>query len=162
MIAVDSAKAAAVLEEAAVGIFAEMAFLDAQVTPAGAPEAGEVRVALDMLKPLTLRLELAVSRSLADQISELLYGVRDDGFASPGQSGESGMRGQDDSILEFLNVMAGNFITGYFGPGAPVKLELPFFVFGEPDEKGQEIARVNLSVEGLPAWTSVSSIRYRY
>ncbi|HCM25417.1 MAG TPA: hypothetical protein DIC34_02525 [Treponema sp.] len=179
----DTGKAVRCLAEAAGSVFAEMAFMDAERAdrmsddgksvegmPAPLPADGDelsgddvVRVALDVLKPLSCRLELDCSARLAAAISDILYGVADaelpDGENTPPAIAD---RKSDDSLLEMLNVLAGGFLSAYFGPGTPFKLELPFFVFGEPDVIGQTIARVDLNVEGLPAALTLSSIRYRY
>lgn len=181
----DVHKAQAALQEAAVSVFAEMTFMDALVPPpkaekpgisapstvrgtaedkAGASTAEEgVHAALDVLKPLSCRMELLLTRPLADRIADILYGEAEIEFneivdkAPPRSKGN-----RDDSILEILNVLAGNFLSNYFGPGTPFKLELPFFVFGEADVTGPVLSRVELDVEGFPAEVLLRSIRYRY
>lgn len=169
----DKEKAARCLAESATSIFAEMAFMDAEWAngksaplPADPVElSGDdvVRVALDVLKPLSCRLELDCSARLAAAVSDILYGQPEaelpDGENTPPAPAD---RKSDDSLLEMLNVLAGSFLSSYFGPGTPFKLELPFFLFGEADVTGQEIAKVDLDVEGAPASLTLSSIRYRY
>ncbi len=186
-ITLDVHKAQAALQEAATSVFAEMTFMDALVPPPkaekqglptgreGAPvhsggnsepnegSAEGLHAALDVLKPLSCRMEILLSRPLADRIADILYGeseieFNDDHGETPGRAN----RNRDDSILEILNVLAGNFLSNYFGAGTPFKLELPFFVFGEADVTGPILSRVELDVEGFPAEVLLRSIRYRY
>jgi len=130
-IALDVHKAQAALREAAVSVFAEMTFMDALVPPPeaekqglssgtairgasavneGAPAVEGVHAALDVLKPLSCRMEILLTRPLADRIVDILYGeadieFKDDKTKAPPLSN----RNRDDSILEILNVLAGNF-----------------------------------------------------
>lgn len=163
MIVLEGERAARILAESVSPVFGEMAFLDAVVVAAiwgpqaegqEAAQAGgadQMTIAIDMLKPLSLRLELAFPRSLEDRIDENLYGDLTDRPVGAG-----------DSSLELLNVVAGSFLSGYFGAGASFKLELPFFLFGASEVSGPPIARVDLDVEGKRATLTLRSIRYRY
>lgn len=162
-IVLDAERAAGVLSECAPQIFADMTFMDAlPVSVAWGPKADEVpaagtgfqrvHIAIDMLKPLSCRLELEFPRALGDKINETLYGGDAASLADAG----------DDSTLELLNVMAGAFLSTYFGPGASFKLELPFFIFGASEVSGPAIARIDLEIEGVPATLTLRSIRYRY
>jgi hypothetical protein len=184
----DVHKAQAALQEAAISVFAEMTFMDALVPPpepgkpglspkpatGAAPEAlavngGKsaeeegVHAALDVLKPLSCRMEILLTRPLSDRIADILYGEAEVGFnGDEAPAPLPSNRNRDDSILEILNIMAGTFLSNYFGPGTPFKLELPFFVFGEADVTGPILSRVVLDVEGFPAEVLLRSIRYRY
>jgi len=89
----------------------------------------------------------------------MLYG--DDPMEFTSSTGKVN-RNRDDSALEMLNVLAGSFLSNYFGPGTPFKLELPFFIFGEADVTGPVLSRIELNVEGAPAEVMLRSIRYRY
>jgi len=133
-----STRPRAALREAAVSVFAEMTFMDALVPPPeaekqglssgtairgasavnegasavneGAPAVEGVHAALDVLKPLSCRMEILLTRPLADRIVDILYGeadieFKDDKTKAPPLSN----RNRDDSILEILNVLAGNF-----------------------------------------------------
>lgn len=162
MIVLESERAARILAESAPSVFADMAFLDASVTAAAwGPDAealdpipaggeGRLTIAIDMLKPLSLRLELDFPRTLADRINENLYGDAE----VPA--------GGDDSTLEMLNVAAGAFLSGYFGQGTAFKLELPFFLFGASEISGPPIARIDMDIEGERSFLTLRSIRYRY
>lgn len=162
MIVLESERAARILAESTPAVFADMTFLDASVSAAAwGPDAealdpipaggeGRMTIAIDMLKPLSLRLELDFPRPLEDRINENLYGDA----AAPA--------GGDDSTLEMLNVAAGAFLSGYFGQGAAFKLELPFFLFGASEVSGPPIARIDMDIEGERAFLTLRSIRYRY
>lgn len=156
----DPAKAADCLRAAAADVLAEMAFMDAEPAPArSGPGPAGLKIALDALKPLSCRFEFECPQELADRVADILYGT-DDGFGNGGGAGAD--RKDDDSLLEMLNVMAGAFLSAYFGAGTPFKLELPFFDYGASDVTGPEIARVDLDVEGLPVSFTLRSVRYRY
>lgn len=159
---------------AAVGaVFADMAFLDASCVPAtsGAPadEAGaggegaaacelDVRAAIDILKPLSCSLELRMPRSLSDAIKDTL-GAGDEAGSSDGPP-------TDDAVLEMVNVLAGAFLSEYFGSGAPIKLELPQYLYeGLEDEapaRGEPLAMLRCDAEGRPFEAYIHSVRYRY
>ncbi|MFA6505861.1 MAG: hypothetical protein WCT14_07175 [Treponemataceae bacterium] len=161
-IVIDSERAANVLSESAPQVFADMTFMDAvpvsvswgpkaDTVPAAQGAAQRVHIAIDMLKPLSCRLELEFPRSLGDRINETLY-------ADTAELVDAG----DDSTLEMLNVMAGSFLSTYFGSGTSFKLELPFFIFGASEVSGPAIARIELEADGIPATLTLRSIRYRY
>ncbi len=163
-IVLDAERAARVLSECVPSIFGEMAFMDAvPVSVAWGPEADSAasgisgadasHIAIDMLKPLSCRLELVFPQALGDRINETLYGEAAEVPAA--------IEG-DDSTLELLNVLSGAFLSGYFGQGASFKLELPFFIYGEAEVSGPAIARVEIDAEGLPVEATLRSIRYRY
>lgn len=179
MIVLDNERATRVLAETAPSVFADMAFMDAVVIKASwAPDADGmaddaasagpasgvadardaagaaplVHIAIDMLKPLSCRLELEFPRVLADRINEFLYENPEDAAGSGG----------DDSTLELLNVIAGAFLSGYFGTGTAFKLELPFFIFGAAEVSGPAIARIEFDIQGVRAVLTLRSIRYRY
>lgn len=162
-VVLDAERAARVLSDAAPSVFADMAFMDAvEVSVAWGPAADRAesaagpvqrtRIAIDMLKPLSCRLELEFPPALGDRVNETLYGSSEDASGTAG----------DDSTLELLNVTAGAFLSGYFGPGAAFKLELPFFIFGASEVSGPAIARIEMDVEGMPVSLTLRSIRYRY
>ncbi len=164
---VDTAKALTSLRDAAMSVFAEMVFMDAEPLPAApgleayGPDA--VHVALDVLKPLSCRLELLMPRALVDRIADTLFGEAEADFSPQEATPQAASnRSRDDSVLEMLNVFAGGFLSNYYGPGTPFKLELPFFIFGEADVTGPVMSSVPLDVEGLPAELILRSIRYRY
>jgi hypothetical protein len=143
----DLARAAAALGKASSEMFANMLFMDAYCSADSVPARHDVCAVIDLLKPLSCRLELRMPRSLADAIVEVL------GPDDPNA---------DDTVLEMLNVLAGSFISEYFGAGAPIKLELPMFLY-EPDERaGDDIVAIKGNAEGQPFAVIIRSVRYRY
>ena len=121
--AYDPARAGSALADAVSCAFGDMTFLDAEPLPAGRavslPESlpEETRAIIDLLRPASARLELRIPSELRARMLEILY------------SGDSESEGEgeerDDSILELLNVIAGQFVTRYFCRGNDVKLALP-------------------------------------
>lgn len=146
----DPARTSAALSETLQTVLAEMAFLDAEPRPSGSapvhPE--ESRAAIDVLKPASFRLELHMHPDFAAKAASII--LCDD---TP--------RG-DDTVLEILNVIAGGFVTRYFGAGTVPRLELPHFKYFADGTEGQEICSLDFDVEGLPLRVILSSIRYRY
>lgn len=171
----DREKACSCLAETVAAVFADMAFIDAvtlaesiatppgtpsTATPAGVAQTGAAlagapaepleRCALDVLKPVSCRLELALSPGLHRKIVDILLG-------------ESDVKGgADDSILEMLNVIAGGFLTGYFGMGVEIKLELPRYLFLEDESGGDIVCSADFDAEGERLSAILRSIRYRY
>jgi hypothetical protein len=153
--AVDPAKAATTLMQALSSTFADMVFVD--VEPAGPSSAGDiqdaVRVAIDVLRPISSRIEIECPASLKARIEATLFQA-----SGPGQHGDES---PEDSLLEILNVVAGSFLTCYFGAGADIKLELPRYLF-LAEEEGAILAEVSADAEGEPMRAMLRSVRYRY
>jgi hypothetical protein len=151
---IDAAKAASILMDTLSTTFADMAFIDVEPlagTPAGAaPRAIEspVRAAIDVLRPVSCRLEIECPASLKERVEATL-------FQGEGSS-------EEDSLLEILNVAAGVFLTAYFGSGADIKLELPQYLFFSDGSEGEVLARAEADAEGEPLRACLRSIRYRY
>ena len=169
----DPEKAALILTQAIPSVFAEMIFMDAVPVASSwgvaesenpADTSAAVRIAIDMLMPLSCRLELSMSSELADSIADTLYGGTDAESFALGATPAAIAADQNraDSTLELLNVFAGSFLSAYFGAGTPFKLELPFFLFGASEVSDPSIARVEFNVDGLTAIVTLRSIRYRY
>lgn len=149
--AIDPARAAAVLIEAVASTFADMAFIDVEATAAGSVGgdiASPVRAAIDVLRPVSCRIEIECPASLKERIESTL-------FQGDGPGGE-------DSLLEILNVAAGVFLSSYFGPGEDIKLELPQYLFLSDGAAGAVLAQTSADAEGEPIRVVLRSIRYRY
>ncbi len=151
--AIDPGRAAAALMEALSSTFAELAFID--VEPA-AQAAGStrierpVRAAIDVLKPLSCRIELECPASVKERVEATI-------FAGAEAGGEG-----EDCLLEALNVAAGAFLTSYFGSGADIKLELPHYLFFDDGSEGEVLAEVRGDAEGETLRAALRSVRYRY
>jgi hypothetical protein len=103
--------------------------------------------------PLSCRIELKVDVALRDHIVETLFGD----FPENEQK-----KMAEDSILEMLNVIAGSFISAYFGPDTTIQLELPRLLYIAESPVGQTVARVLMDAEGIPLTANLTSVRYRY
>jgi len=150
----DLGRARAELGKAVIDAMADMAFLDAEPrTPGGAEpsHAWGFHSAIDVLRPVSCRIELQSQEELLERITDIL-------FEEPAQEGPE----REDAILEMLNVVAGSFLTAYFGRGTDIKLELPRCMFSSGGDEGDSIARIDFDAEGSPLRVSLSSIRYRY
>jgi hypothetical protein len=150
----DAPRAGWELEKTVIGVLADMTFIDATPRPADASmddSAWESRASIDVLRPMSCRIELRSPKAFLAEIIDILFaGAEDEGTD------------RDDSVLELLNVVAGSFLTSYFGPGTEIKLELPRYVFFSDGAEGEEIARLDFDAEGFPIRVSLSSIRYKY
>jgi hypothetical protein len=155
----DPKRAAEILRDTVTEVMADMAFLDAEPRgfvvgscPAEGPEPTlGSRVAIDVLRPISCRIELRSQPEFLSKVMEIL-------FVEPEQKGME----REDAVLEMLNVVAGSFLTTYFGHGVEIKLELPRYVFYSDGAEGEEIACLDFDVEGFPLRIVLSSIRYRY
>lgn len=148
---IDPARAAGILMEAFSSTFADMAFIDIEpATDKGALILDPIRAAIDVLKPVSCRLEIECPASLKARVEETL-------FQGQGEGGS-----EADSLLEMLNVAAGVFLTAYFGSGAEVKLELPEYLYFSDGSEGDVLAQAAGDAEGVPVRAVLRSVRYRY
>jgi hypothetical protein len=150
---IDPARAAAILMETISSTFADMAFIDVEPAKEGSALAeieAPVRAAIDVLRPVSCRLEIRCPASLRARIEATLF------------QGQGEGRSEEDSLLEILNVAAGVFLTSYFGPGADIKLELPQYLFSSDGSEGEVLASADGDAEGEPLRAALTSIRYRY
>lgn len=146
----DPARAASLLMETISSTFADMAFVD--IEPERSPEpkgiADPVRAAIDVLRPISCRLELECPGSLKKRIEETLF------------MGAGG--GEEDALLEILNVTAGQFLSAYFGAGTDIKLELPHYLYFSDGSEGEVLAEAAGDAEGEAIRAALRTVRYRY
>ncbi|MEI6387132.1 MAG: hypothetical protein WCQ50_10875 [Spirochaetota bacterium] len=145
----DPKKASDALIEAVQSSFAEMAFIDVVVDSSNAEVPQHDRAAIDIMKPVSLRLEISASPGLRSRISDTLFGDMAD-------------RQKDDAFLELVNVAAGVFLSAYYGSGSEVRLELPRYLFGDDDIDGSLVTELKFNAEGEPIIAAIRSVRYRY
>ncbi len=144
----DAEKALSALITAVQTEMADMVFIDtAKATYSPALKA-ENRAAIDMLKPLSLLLEVSAGPKLRGRIADILYG-------------EDSEWNRDDAFFELLNVTAGIFLSEYYGPGMEVRLELPRYLFMRDEEEGAAVAESGFDAEGEPMLAALRSISYR-
>jgi len=171
----DPSRAAPMLEAAVSRVFADMAFIDAGRSPRPVQVAQpEARAAIDALEPASCSIELRMGDSLRRRIADILFS----GQAGSGEASDDALldgEASDDALLELLNVIAGSFLTDYFGPGGEIKLDLPRYLYfgdeaalpgrdaqGGPGGGSRVVAELDLDAEGEPLKAILSSIRYRY
>ena len=150
---IDPEKAAELLADCVSSVFADMAFIDVQKSDAGAAVKDERCVAIDVLAPVSCRIELRLTGGLRDKIVENLFGDAPDSVQK--KNGE-------DSILEMLNIITGAFLSAYFGAGTEIQLELPQYLYFEEQSPGSVVAKVFMNAEGESLNITLSSVRYRY
>ena len=151
---IDAVRAATILMDTIASTFADIAFIDVAPTRAGEPEKviqAPLRAAIDVLKPVSCRIEIQCPATLKQRIEATLF---------QGEVRSGGK--EEDAILEILNVTAGVFLTSYFGPGTDVKLELPQYLFLSDGSEGEILAQASGDAEGEPLRAVLRSIRYRY
>lgn len=162
--ALDAERAGILLSESVTSTFADMAFIDVRrvavetdgrnAIQTGTPVPDNERcVAIDVLMPLSCSIELSMSVATRDRIVDTLFAP---------EPGNAQRKMADDSLLEILNVVAGSFLSAYFGAGAPIQLELPRLLFLARAPVGQTVARVLMDAEGAPLTVTLTSVRYRY
>ena len=150
---IDSERAAAILMDTLSSTFADIAFIDVGPARGGTPgmvTEAPLRAAIDVLKPVSCRLEIECPAALRARIEATLF------------QGQGEGRNEEDSLLEILNVAAGVFLTAYFGPGADIKLELPQYLYFSDGSEGEILAEAKGDAEGEPLRAVLRSIRYRY
>ncbi len=151
---IDPVRAARLLMETLSSTLADIAFID--IEPARGEGVGReivapVRAAIDVLKPVSCRIEIECPVSLKERIEATIF-----------QGGQGAGAGEEDSLLEILNVAAGVFLTAYYGPGTDIKLELPQYLYFSDGAEGEILAKVSGDAEGEPLRAVLRSIRYRY
>jgi hypothetical protein len=149
---IDEAKARRALEEAVVTTFADMFFVDAMPgAGAGLPAAQETCASIDLLKPLSIQIQAFFSAPLKRRAIETLF-VAD----GPPDSDK------EDAVLEIVNVIAGHFLTNYFGQGVSFKIELPQFLDSGGEGDGEPLFTLGFDAEGSSFRVALRSVRYRY
>lgn len=149
-------KTARLLADCVSSVFADMAFIDVQEAAESQTEkktADERCVAIDVLAPISCRIELRISSGLRDKIVENLFGEAPDAIQK--KTGE-------DSLLEMLNIITGSFLSAYFGAGTEIQLELPQYLYFNDQSQGNSVAKICMTAEGEPLNISLNSVRYRY
>jgi CheY-specific phosphatase CheX len=154
---IEADRANALLGLYTTSVFADMAFMDVQKDTGGTTrkkDAEEILCAsIDVLQPLSCRIELLITKTLLDRIVSNLFGEE---LPSPRQQ-EAG-----DSLLEMLNIIAGNFLSGYFSTGTEIQLELPRYLYLGEQEQGEAVTCLDMNAEGEPLTVRLCSVRYRY
>lgn len=150
----DPVKAGILLMETVSSVFADMAFVDVEPARPEVPYkeiVAPVRLAIDVLKPMSCRIELECTAAFKDRIEATVF-----------MGDADGEKGKEDCLLEILNVIAGLFLTSCFGAGADVKLELPEYLFLSDGSEGEILASANGDAEGEALRAVLRSVRYRY
>lgn len=148
---IDPGRAAITLMDTLSSVFADIAFIDVEAARGEAPSVqAPLRVAIDILRPVSCRLELECPATLKTRIDETLF------------QGEKPRGSEEDSLLEILNIAAGVFLSAYFGAGADIKLELPHYLYISDGSEGEVLAEASGDAEGEALHAVLRSIRYRY
>jgi hypothetical protein len=149
-----------ILEQTLASVLAEMAFLDCVpatlVSPQQVADLSHC-VAIDVLKPGSFRIEIRVGDVFRKKIISMLFDPEAD--AEPGLGSDAS---EEDLLLEILNVLAGNFISQYFGADASAKLELPRYLYFTDPAEGEIVAETIMDSEGELIKVALRSVRYRY
>lgn len=149
-------KAAQILQECISSVLADMAFMDA--LPNTSPETPQdnkerLNASIDILTPLSCNLEISTSRLLCKRIVDILYFDTEETIKH---------KLAEDTLLELLNIIAGQFLSSYFGQGADIQLELPRLVYIQDDRNKETAVQVSMNVEEELFIATLSSVRYRY
>jgi hypothetical protein len=149
----DAERAALLLAKAVSSVFAEVAFIDVEPLPVAQSIREDHCAAIDVLLPLSCRIELRIRQALLDRIAESLF---------PDMEEQEKKRTAADSLLEMLNILAGIFLSSYFGQGTEIQLELPRYLYFGEQTAGQPVAAISMDAEGEPVSVLLTSVRYRY
>ena len=173
--AFNSDRAEKILVDSITSVFADMAFIDVErkseegsltgPTNSSPPERTFLRATSDpsfdnerhaaiyVLSPLSCRIELKINKPLRDRVIETLFGDSMD---------QEQKKAAEDPLLEMLNIIAGSFLSSYFGSGTNIQLELPRYLYFGEVSPGQSVSSILLDAEGEPLEAVISSVRYRY
>ena len=168
-------RAKRILADSIIFVFADMAFIDVEQRTEASPGSratngdplkpgfpsaigepsfeNERRAAIDVLSPLSCRIELKINTPLRDRILETLFG---DGMD------QEQKKAAEDPLLEMLNIIAGSFLSSYFGSGTNIQLELPRYLYLGEVSSGQSVSSILMDAEGQSLEATISSVRYRY
>ncbi len=134
------------LSVSVINTFGEMLFLDAV-------ESKEIRldnyshiIRLVILEPEYLELVLWLPLEIKIEIAETIYGKSWDEITDTEI---------DDSLLEILNVLAGNFLLECAGPDKKYNISLPEILFDSEELDNTGYSDVFFDVEGKPFKISV-------
>jgi CheY-specific phosphatase CheX len=153
----DPGKTEMILAQCVSDVFAETAFIDVQedAAQAGAESTANRFAAIDVLSPLSCRIQIGINQNILKRIADILFG-------SSGESPANIKKYADDSILEILNIITGSFLTRYFGAGTEFQLELPQYLYAVSDTTGDLVTRFRMDAEGDAIEILLVSVRYRY
>ncbi|GEM_PF-737930 len=156
-------RAEKILVDSITSVFADMAFIDVErkagtqsveePTKCAPSFENERRAAIDVLSPLSCRIELKINKPLRDRVIETLFGDSID---------QEQKKAAEDPLLEMLNIIAGSFLSSYFGSGTNIQLELPRYLYFGEVSPGQSVSSILMDAEGEPLEAIISSVRYRY
>lgn len=153
----DPVKAGALLCSAVSEAFAEMAFLDAARASESEselpPEEETQCAAIDVMAPLSCRIEMRIPPTIRDRVIDALFSDCPE---------RDRKKNAEDSILEMLNVITGNFLSAYFGPQTELQLALPRYLYLDEKLPGTALANLRMDAEGTPFELTLYSVRYRY
>ena len=137
------------LVESVRNTFADMLFLD--VMESGALDLKNFShiIRIRILDPENLELVLWLPLELKIEIAETIYGIPWDEISDTEI---------DDSLLELLNVLAGNFLSVYAGPDKKYNISLPEILFDEDELERNDRDEIFFNVEGKPLKISFNRI----
>lgn len=125
--------------DATIKTFEEMTFMDAlHVTDVVKIDDSAIKVSIDLLAPLAAKMIIILTTELQQQIVENIYCDEIDTL---------GDKLKSDCIEELLNVLAGNFLRKFHGPGKTYKMELPEIVFDPLENNDSNTIRLQFNVE---------------
>lgn len=150
-----------ILSECVSSVFADTAFIDVVPTENIEENAGIENIVfdhcaiIDVLMPVSCRIVLHIQKSLSKKIAETLFAGLDESEGEPQKKAE-------DSILEILNIIAGLFLSRYFGTGTDIQLELPQYLYEGNERHGQLVTNFRMDAEGERIDVALCSVRYPY
>jgi hypothetical protein len=122
---INAIKAKQSLKHAVSHAFEVMAFLDvSESSPEERNYENKIQIAIS--KPFRGSMTFFLTDGLKRRIAENIYG---EGSLLSKHSG-------DDCLLEILNVIAGNFMSSYFGIHACYKMDLPLMIMTQEPPAG--------------------------
>ena len=146
-------QASEAMKQAVIKTYSDMVFLDVAENPdMEIPAHFSYVLGIDILKPLSGTIVMYLSEDLKTRIVENIY-------YEPLKINQND---RDDCLLEILNVLAGSFLTIYFGKELNYKMKLPELFVDYLENGNDNFVLLNFNAEGLPFQVILKSVRYRY
>lgn len=119
--------------------FEVMAFIDVSQSKSEEYKCRN-KIRIDIIKPFKGNIYLLFSDDLTDKIIGNIYG--DD-------SAKLNTKTKNDCLLELMNIVAGNFMTFYFGASADYEMDLPEVDTEIPEQDYKNRVNCFFNAEGL-------------
>ncbi len=126
--------------------FADMFFIDVIESKENEIKEYSHILSLKVLEPEYLEIVLWLPLPIKKEVTENIYGTAWEEISAVEI---------DDCLLELLNVLAGNFLIEYCGPGTKFSISLPEILFDESELDNSDYRSIFFDAEGKSFMVSI-------